>query len=45
MDQFVNAVAGAKGQPLVTPGEAALRVVVMEAMYKASRSAKWVKPN
>lgn len=43
MHQFLDAVAGAKDQPLVTPHEAAARVVVMEAAYKAARSQKWVK--
>lgn len=42
MDQFVNAVAGAKNQPLVTPREAAARVSVMEAMYQAAKERKWV---
>jgi predicted dehydrogenase len=44
MDQFVDAVAGAKDQPLVTPREAAARVAVMEAMYKGSKDHTWVKP-
>jgi predicted dehydrogenase len=43
MHQFLDAVAGSKDQPLVTPHEAAARVVVMEAAYKAARSQKWVK--
>ena len=39
MHQFLDAVAGDKTQPLVTPREAAARVSVMEAMYKGgSRS-------
>ncbi len=42
MDQFVYAVAGAKDQALVTPREAAARVAVMEAMYKAAKQRKWV---
>ena len=42
MLQFLNALAGAKDQPLVTPREAAARVAVMEAMYKAARERKWV---
>ena len=42
MNQFVDAVAGGKGQPLVTPREAAARVAVMEAMYKGARERKWV---
>src|ERR1051326_978618 len=44
MDQFVNAVAGQKDQALVTPREAAARVSVMEAMYKAAKDRKWAKP-
>jgi predicted dehydrogenase len=43
MHQFLDAVAGAKDQPLVTPREAAARVVVMEAVYKAAKGQKWVK--
>jgi predicted dehydrogenase len=43
MDQFLDAVAGAKDQPLVKPSEAAARVVVMEALYKGARERKWVK--
>jgi len=42
MQQFLDAVAGAKDQPLVTPREAAARVTVMQAMYEASRERKWV---
>jgi predicted dehydrogenase len=42
MHQFLDAVAGARDQPLVAPHEAAARVVVMEAMYKAARERKWV---
>jgi predicted dehydrogenase len=42
--QFVNAVAGQKNQPLVTPAEAAARVSVMEAMYKAAQGRTWLKP-
>ena len=44
LDQFVNAVAGQTDQPLVRPREAAARVSVMEAMYKADRDRKWEKP-
>ena len=44
MHQFVNAVAGQKNQPLVTPREAAARVSVMEAMYKGARERQWAKP-
>jgi predicted dehydrogenase len=43
MIQFLDAVGGAKGEPLVTPSEAAERVVVMSAMYKAARKREWVK--
>jgi len=42
MEQFLNAVAGSKDEPLVTPQEASARVVAMEAMYEASRKHKWV---
>lgn len=42
LDQFLDAVAGAKNEPLVTPREAAARVVVMEAMYEGARARKWV---
>jgi predicted dehydrogenase len=44
LDQFVNAVAGQKDQPLVKPHEAAARVSVMEAVYKAARERNWSKP-
>src|SRR5262249_48381256 len=43
MHQFLDAVGGAKDMPLVTPREAAARVVAMEAMYKGARERKWVK--
>ena len=43
MQQFLDAVAGAKDQPLVTPREAAARVAVMQALYEASRQRKWVE--
>jgi predicted dehydrogenase len=42
--QFVDAVSGAKDQPLVTPREAAVRVSVMEAMYKGAAQRAWTKP-
>lgn len=42
MHQFLDAVAGSKDQPLVTPREAAARVVVMEAIYHAAQGHKWV---
>jgi predicted dehydrogenase len=41
LQQFVDAVLGAPGQPLVTPGEAAARVAVMEAIYGSARSRRW----
>jgi predicted dehydrogenase len=43
LDQFLDALAGAKDQPLVKPREAAARVVVMEAAYEAARNGTWVK--
>lgn len=42
--QFMDAVAGKTGMPLVTPHEAAARVSVMEAAYKAARAHSWAKP-
>jgi predicted dehydrogenase len=42
--QFVNAVAGQKDQPLVSPREAAARVSVMQAMYEGSSQRAWLKP-
>lgn len=42
MQQFLAAVAGSKLEPLVSPGEAAARVVVMEAMYKAAHERRWM---
>ena len=44
MHQFVDAVAGKAGQPLVKPREAAARVSVMEAAYQAARTRTWVQP-
>ncbi len=43
MQQFLDAVAGDKTQPLVTADEAAARVVAMAAIYEAARERKWVK--
>ena len=40
---FLDAVEG-KSVPLVTADEAAARNVVMEAIYRAARTATWVKP-
>jgi predicted dehydrogenase len=42
LQQWVDAVAGAAGQPLVTPREAAARVVAMEAAYESARTGRWV---
>jgi len=42
LHQFLNAVAGQSGMPLVTPREAAERVAVMEAAYQAARTQTWV---
>jgi len=44
LDQFLGAVAGKKGLPLVTPREAAARVSVMEAAYKGARDRAWIEP-
>jgi predicted dehydrogenase len=44
MDQFVDAVAGRQGLPLVTPREAAARVSVMEAAYASARTHAWAGP-
>lgn len=45
MHQFVDAVAGKAGQPLVTPREAAARVSVMEAAYKGAKDHSWQQPS
>jgi predicted dehydrogenase len=42
MVQFLDAVGGAKDEPLVKPAEAAARVAVMEAIYNGARDRKWV---
>ena len=41
LHQFVDAVLGHPGQPLVKPREAAERVAVMEAMYRSARTGQW----
>jgi predicted dehydrogenase len=41
LHQFVDAIGGKSGQPLVTPKEAAARVEVMEAMYTSARRRRW----
>jgi predicted dehydrogenase len=43
LQQFLDAVAGSKNEPLVTPGEAAARVAVMEAMYEGAHTHKSVE--
>lgn len=43
LHQFVDAVAGNSGQPLVKPSEAAARVVAMEAMYKSAKRGQWTQ--
>ena len=43
LDQFVDAVAGGDTTHLVTPAEAAARVVVMAAMYEADERGAWVE--
>ena len=43
LNQFLDAVAGSKNEPLVTPHEAAARVTVMEAMYEGAKKRKWVE--
>jgi predicted dehydrogenase len=42
LDQFVDALLG-KSRRLVTPSEAAARVTVMEAMYRAAKERKRVR--
>ena len=43
LHQFLDAVSGKPGMPLVSPPEAAMRVAVMEAMYKGCHDRKWVR--
>jgi predicted dehydrogenase len=43
LQQFVNAVAGQKGMPLVPVREAATRVEVMEAAYRSAKAGSAVK--
>jgi predicted dehydrogenase len=43
LQQFVNAVSGNKGMPLVPVREAAARVAVMEAAYRSARAGSTVK--
>ncbi len=44
LDMLVSTVGGKTGLPLVSAREAASRVSVMEAMYRASAGRKWVLP-
>jgi predicted dehydrogenase len=43
LQQFVSAIAGGDTTHLVTPDEAAARVVVMAAMYEANERSAWVE--
>ena len=43
IQQFFDAVAGSRTEPLVTPHEAAARVAVMQAIYEGARHRKWVE--
>lgn len=42
LPQWVDAVGGRPGSPLVTPREAAARVAAMEAAYESARTGRWV---
>ena len=44
VEMFLAAVAGKPARGLVTPREAAARVSVMEAMYRASAGRRWESP-
>lgn len=44
LDQFLEAIAGRPGPGAVTAREAATRVAVMEAAYRAAREHTWVVP-
>ena len=44
LDQWLDAVSGKTGLALVGVREAAARSAVMEAMYKAAKSGRWVAP-
>jgi predicted dehydrogenase len=41
LHQWLDAVSGQAGQPLVTPREAAARVAVMDAAYESARTSRW----
>lgn len=41
---FLDALAGKKGLPLVTPAEAAYRSAVMEALYESAAKQQWATP-
>jgi predicted dehydrogenase len=43
LHQWLDALGGQTGQPLVTPAEAAARVAVMDAAYESSRTNRWTK--
>jgi len=42
IQQFFDALAGSKLEPLVTPREAAARVAVMQAIYEGAQQRKWI---
>lgn len=42
--RFSSTLSKERSVPLVTADEAAARNVVMEAIYRAARTATWVKP-
>lgn len=44
LDMFLSAIGGKTDVPLVSAREAADRVSVMEAMYRASAERKWIAP-
>ena len=44
LDQFLAAVNGKTGLPLVSSNEAAARVSVMEACYQGANTKAWVQP-
>jgi predicted dehydrogenase len=44
IDQFIDAVQGKTGMPLVTPEEAEARVSVMAAAYEGAKTQTWAKP-
>ena len=43
-EAYLNAVCGQRDAVLVTPGEAATRSAVMEALYEGAKSGAWISP-